>query len=113
VTSLPYSPTRTANDLIFVSGQIGFDDDGNLPEEFGRQMELAVKGLKERLEEEGASLASVVKVTNFIVDRRDFAEMNEIHGRLFPQPYPTRSTIVTDLVEPEFRFEIEAIAVRA
>lgn len=112
MSTLPISQTRSAGELIFTSGQIGFDADGRVPPEFGRQVELAIESLRTQLEAAGASLATVLKVTNFVVNRDDVAEMNEIYARYFEEPYPTRSTIVTDLVAEEFLFEIEAVAHR-
>jgi 2-iminobutanoate/2-iminopropanoate deaminase len=113
MATLPISQTRICGDLVFTSGQIGFDTDGSVPAEFGRQVELAIESLRTQLEEAGATLASVAKVTNFVVRRDDVAEMNEIYARYFEAPFPARSTIVTDLVAPEFLFEIEAVAVRS
>ncbi len=112
MSSLPISQTRSAGELVFTSGQIGFDADGTVPAEFGRQVELAIESLRTQLEAAGASLASVLKVTNFVVDRADVPEMNEIYARYFEAPFPARSTIVTDLVAEEFLFEIEAVAHR-
>lgn len=108
----PVSETRICGDLVFTAGQIGIDGDGNIPPEFGRQVELAIEALASRLEDAGASLQSVVKVTNFVVNRSDVAEMNEIYGRYFSDPYPARSTIVCGLVAPEYLFEMEAVAQR-
>jgi 2-iminobutanoate/2-iminopropanoate deaminase len=108
----PVSPTRTYGDLVFTAGQIGFESDGSVPSAFGRQAELAIGALKNELELAGASLESVLKVTNFIVRVEDVAEMNEIYRRYFSEPWPTRSTIVTGLVSPEYLFEIEAVAHR-
>lgn len=112
MSPLPLSQTRSAGELIFTSGQIGFDADGRVPAEFDRQAELAIEALRTQLEEAGASLRSVLKVTVFVVNRDDVPRMNEIYARYFEVPYPTRSTIVTELVSPEFLFEIEAVAYR-
>lgn len=110
---LPISQTRRVGELIFTSGQIGFEEDGSVPAEFGRQVELAIESLRAELETVGASLATVVKVTNFVVRLDDVEEMNAIYGRYFEEPFPARSTVVTDLVSPEFLFEIEAVAMLA
>jgi 2-iminobutanoate/2-iminopropanoate deaminase len=112
MSTLPISQTRVCGDLVFTSGQIGFDADDGVPAEFGRQVELAIEALRIQLEAAGASLESVLKVTNFVVNRDDVAEMNEIYASYFSAPYPTRSTVIVDLVAPEFLFEIEAVAER-
>lgn len=108
---IPLSQHRLYNDLVFTSGQIGVNSDGISPPEFRSQMELAMTCLQNQLESAGASLESVLKVTNFIVERDHFAEMNEIYAKYFSEPYPARTTIVTELARADLLFEVEAIAV--
>ena len=110
--AVPLSLHRTHQELVFTSGLLGPEPDGTFSPSFGRQMELALETLETCLASAGASLQSVLKTTVFIVDRGDFPEMNEIYERRFPQPWPARSTIVTDLTLPDLLFEIEAIAYR-
>jgi 2-iminobutanoate/2-iminopropanoate deaminase len=69
--------------------------------------------LKSCLEEAGATLETVLKVTVFLVDEGDFEQMNKIYGRYFAAPFPARTTIVTKLAVADFLFEIEAVAGRA
>ncbi|HET7119729.1 MAG TPA: RidA family protein [Solirubrobacterales bacterium] len=112
MSTLPIAQTRVCGNLVFTAGQLGFDADGSVPPEFGRQVELAIEALRTQLEAAGASLESVLKVTNFLVNRSDFAEMNEIYARYFSEPFPTRSTLLVGLAGEEFLFEIEAVAER-
>lgn len=113
MVSAPLSQHRSHGDLVFTSGQLGFEPDGTVSPDFGRQTELAMESLKSRLESAGSSLECVLKATVFITRRGDFAAMNEIYGRFFAEPWPARSTIVTELVLPELLFEIEVVAHRA
>jgi len=107
---LPLSPHRSAGDLIFVSGQIGIEDDGAVPTDFRRQAELGTLALQAVLAEAGASLADVVKTTVFVTDQAHVATMNEVYAEHFSLPWPTRSTLVTGLALPGLLFEIEAVA---
>ncbi len=113
MASIPLSQHRSHGDLIFTAGQLGLEPDGTIAPDFGRQMTLAMDSLKARLEAAGSSLAHVLKITVFIVDREDFAEMNEIYSRYFAEPFPARTTLVTELALPGLLFEIEAVAERA
>jgi 2-iminobutanoate/2-iminopropanoate deaminase len=108
--SIPISQYRTHGDLIFTAGQIGIEADGTIAPDFGRQMELAMEALQVRLESAGGSLATVLKVTVFIVDRANFEQMNEIYARYFLEPFPVRTTIVTELALSDLLFEVEAVA---
>jgi 2-iminobutanoate/2-iminopropanoate deaminase len=60
----------------------------------------------------GLGLADVVKTTVFLVDIRDGRSLNDVYGRLFPAPYPARSTIAVAALPAGARVEVEAIAVR-
>lgn len=106
----PLSPSRTAADLVFTSGQIGVEPDGTVPADFHRQAELALQALRDVLAEAGASLGDVVKTTVFVTDAADVAAMNEVYTAHFGPPLPARSTIVTELALPGLLFEIEAVA---
>jgi 2-iminobutanoate/2-iminopropanoate deaminase len=113
VPVVPISQHRSWGDLVFSAGQIGAEADGSIPAGFERQAELAFDSLEATLADAGSSLAGVLKATVFIADRADFAAMNEIYAARFAAPFPARTTIVTALVLPELRFEIEVVAARA
>jgi enamine deaminase RidA (YjgF/YER057c/UK114 family) len=63
----------------------------------------------------GADWTRVAKVNVFLTRREDFAEMNRIYARYFPDGnYPARTTaIVVALPQPDFLLEIECVAVLA
>jgi 2-iminobutanoate/2-iminopropanoate deaminase len=106
----PLSPFREFGGLIFTSGQIGFESDGSISPKLGRQMEQTMAALTTQLESAGASLSTVLKATVFITDPASFDEMNEIYSRHFAEPYPARTTLVTELALPELLVEIEVVA---
>jgi 2-iminobutanoate/2-iminopropanoate deaminase len=110
--SLPLSPYRVDGDQIFVSGQIGVEADGSIPEDFNRQVELALDELEKVLLAAGTRLAGVLKTTVVIVRREDFGAFNELYAARFPEPPPARTTLVADLVLPGLLFEIDAVARR-
>ena len=53
----------------------------------------------------------MVKTTCFVTRREDFARLDPIYRSYFPEPPPARTTVVCELVRPEFLFEIEAVAI--
>lgn len=110
----PVSPGAKAGDYIFLSGQIGpVDDEGKELKGIEAQTRQALEKTKSLLEEAGASLSDVVKVTIFLVNVDDFAKMNEIYKSYFTEDYPARSTVVVAaLARPEMLVEIECIAYR-
>lgn len=109
----PYSQAIAIEGLVFCSGQVGLDPvSGELVDGLEPQTERALENLKGVLEASGASLASVVKTTVFLTSMDDFAAMNAVYGRFFPQDPPARSTIAVGGLPKGAVFEVEAIALR-
>lgn len=112
----PYTPVRSAGNLLFVSGQIGVNPETKTAApDITIQTEQVLHNLQEVLSANKASLGEVVKTTVFLTDMDDFAAMNDIYERYFPVPRPARSTVcvkelprVVDGVN--LRVEIEAVA---
>lgn len=113
----PYEPYLLSQgirfgDLLFISGQAGYADDGKIVEGgFRAQGEQAFSNLARALAAGGSSLRNVVKVTIFVTDMADFGEVVELRRRHFSPPYPADSIVeVKALYTPEAAIEIEAIA---
>ena len=110
----PYSQAIATDELVFCSGQVGLDPTTGEMVEGGveAQCERAIRNLEAVLDAAGASLADVVKTTVFLADIADFATINAVYGRFFPDPPPARSTFAVADLPKGARIEIEAIAVR-
>ncbi|KAH8812666.1 amine oxidase [Xylogone sp. PMI_703] len=104
--------------LVFTSGQIGCDKDGNFPEATIDQVKLAFENLEKVLQASGAQVRDVVKLTFYFVDWSiTEAErllgpcigfLTDIHGVQF-RPLTTLVP-VTALAFPNAKFEVEAVA---
>lgn len=113
----PYSQAIIAGDLIYTSGQVGFDPQtGQLvPGSVTEQTEQVLQNLEAVLAAAGCSLADVVKTTVFLKNMDDFAAMNAIYARyLAPDGVvaPARSTVEVARLPRDARVEIEVIAQR-
>lgn len=100
--------------LIFCSGQIGIGPDGKIvdPRDTRAQIVQAFKNLKTVLEGAGGSLDQVVKITSYLLDDVDRDALVDVRRRFFKPPYPASTLVVVKgLARPEYRYEIEAIAV--
>ena len=98
--------------FVFVSGQAGYDGDGEIVEgDFAVQGAQAFQNLKRTLTAAGSSLDKVVKVTIFVTDMDQFDHVVELRRRHFSAPYPADSIVeIKALYTPEAMIEIEAIA---
>jgi 2-iminobutanoate/2-iminopropanoate deaminase len=117
----PYEPFRLSQglrvgDLLFVSGQAGIDETGQLVGigDFDAQADQTFRNLARVLEAGGSSLEHVVKVTIFLTNMAaNFPKIVELRGKWFTPPYPADTIAeVRSLYLPEVEIEIEAIAVR-
>ena len=101
--------------LIFTTGQIALDKDGNVlyPDDTAKQTEYIYESLQKILAEAGASLDDVVKTTIFLTDINDFSKVSLIRNKYFQNSEPASTLVeVSSLVKPGCRVEIEVIAVK-
>lgn len=98
--------------LLFISGQAGADDEGNIVTGgFRAQGEQAFANLRRALEAGGSSLKDVIKVTIFVTDMGNFSDVVELRRKYFSQPYPADTIAeIRALYDPAAMIEIEAIA---
>ena len=111
-TRVPISQGVRANGFLFVAGQLGVDANFALTaDDIAGQTAQALENLKARLAEGGSAPEHVVKVTAWITDPADFKEFNRVYATVFGAAPPARSTVVSGLLIPGAKVEIEAIAV--
>jgi len=112
VAGAPYSPAVKQGDLLFISGQLGLDPETKKPyDDFAKQVEGAIAGVRALVEAAGGTLQNVVKTTVFLADISQFAALNEIYVRHFDGPVkPARSTFQVAALPLGAAVEIEAIA---
>ncbi len=109
----PYAKAVISNGFVFVSGRVAVDSKTNQPLEGGAgvQTRQILEDLKEIAEEAGTSFDKIVKVSVFLKEISDFAEMNAVYKEYFPETPPARTTVQAELSKPGFLVEIDFIAV--
>jgi reactive intermediate/imine deaminase len=109
----PFSWATRHDNLVFLAGTGAIGPDGKLVGEgdIRKQTEVTLENLKTAVTAAGGSLADIVKTTVYLGDVNDYAGMNEVYRRYFPQGPPARATLITGFVVPGLLVEIEAIAV--
>ncbi|MCL2038842.1 MAG: RidA family protein [Bacteroidetes bacterium] len=108
----PYSHSVMAEGkLLFVSGQIPFDKNGNLVgNEIISQTHQSIKNIKAIVEEAGGELSNVVKTTVLLNDMANFTKMNEVYEQYFGESKPARAAYQVARLPKDVLVEIEAIA---
>jgi 2-iminobutanoate/2-iminopropanoate deaminase len=99
--------------LIFVSGQGATDPaTGTLAgPDIETQTEQVLNNVAAILDAAGSSLQHVLRCGVFIVDMREFQQMNAVYERMFAGHRPARTTVqVAALPVPGLRVEIDAVA---
>lgn len=107
----PYSQAVRSGSLVFCSGQIPLDPktmeivSGGVVE----QAHQVFENLRAVAEAAGGNLDNAIKLTIFLTDLGDFAQVNEIMAGYFNEPYPARATIEVSALPKGSLVEVEAI----
>ena len=106
-----------AGRIIYVSGQVPLDADGQLVGEgdFAAQTRQVFENLTRALEGADAAWSDVVKLSYFLTDVSDIASVRAIRDEYVDTDRPPASTLVqvSGLFRPDVLVEIEAVAIRA
>jgi 2-iminobutanoate/2-iminopropanoate deaminase len=109
--SIPLTPAIRAGDFVFVSGQLGIDDAGTVvADDVAAQARHAMERIRSILAQADVELSAVVKMSVWLTDKADFPAFNAAYREFFPDRPPARSTVVSDLLIPGAKVEIDAIA---
>jgi enamine deaminase RidA (YjgF/YER057c/UK114 family) len=99
-----------ARRLLFVSGQIPENVQGEIPPDFRAQAHLAWSNVFAQLQSAGMTPASLVKVTTFL-SSREYALVNrEVRKEVLGVNAPALTVIIAGIFDERWLLEIEAIA---
>ena len=109
---LPFSAAVRVDNLLFLSGALGYDREEGALVEGGIQPETrkTLENISTTLETFGSSMDKVAKCTVFLADIAEWAAMNEVYVEFFPNK-PARSALGSSGLALDARVEIECIAV--
>jgi enamine deaminase RidA (YjgF/YER057c/UK114 family) len=102
-----------ANNTVYVRGQTAMDLSGKIVGigDPAAQAENAMACVKTLLEEAGARLEDIVKITIFIIDRAYREPVYQVVGKWLKGVYPVSTgLIVQGLARPEYLMEIDVVA---
>ena len=108
----PYSQAIRIGDFVFTAGQVALDPTSGemVGSDVAAQTEQVMSNLRAVLVAAGSDLSHVIKTTVFLQSMGDFAAMNAVYARHFPEPFPARSTVEVGALPKGGLVEIECIA---
>lgn len=107
-----YCRAVVVGDHVHVAGTAPIPRDGSAPpEDAYEQTRLCFEIIGEALERAGASLDDVVRTRIFLTDPAHFEGVARAHGDLFRDIRPVNTTVITSLMDPAWKVEIEVEAV--
>jgi 2-iminobutanoate/2-iminopropanoate deaminase len=98
----PFSPYRSVNGFVFVSGQIGVaPQTGKLvTSSFADEVKQTMTNIQSVLQQANLQFSDVVTVTVYLKDISQFAAFNQVYVQYFQPPLPARTCVaVKDLVK--------------
>jgi len=110
-SDVPLSVAVRAGDMVFISGQVPTDANGDIiSTDISEQTKQVFKNCEAALKLAGASFDDVVKVNVYLTDVNYFAAMNEVYRQNFPDAPPARTTVGTPLARMGLLIEIDMVA---
>src|SRR5437773_1081240 len=100
--------------LLVLSGQVGMDHDGTVPEGTIAQLDLALDNVRRNLTAAGLDMNDLVKLTIYIVGEVDTDERRRVVASKLGDHRPCMTLLfVSSLATPALKVEIDAWASRA
>lgn len=110
-----FSHAVIAGDFVHVSGLLGFDSSGHLPEpdDIEAQTARILDSLEFILHAAGSSPAALVKLTVYVTDIRERSVVNTLRAARWPDTKPASTLVeVSGLAAEGAVIEIDAVAIR-
>ena len=107
----PFSESVRVGDILFISGQVGVDENNELVEGgiVGETRQI-MSNIGGALGRRGLGFSDVVKCTVFLADVDEWGKFNTIYTSYFEPPYPARSALGANGLALGARLEVECIA---
>lgn len=100
-------------ELLFISGQVGVRPDGTTPDNLADQADQVFANIVGCLRGHGLNAEHIVKLTTFIVAGHDVQVVRKARLKYMGDHKPASTAIfISQLVEPKWFLEVEAVAAR-
>ncbi len=110
----PYTPAIEAGGVLYLSGQIALDAEGNLHTgDIATETRKVMENVGNLLRAAGLGYEHLVKVTIFLSDMAVYGAVNEVYGSYFGDVPPAREAVAVKGLPRGVNVEISGIAYRS
>jgi 2-iminobutanoate/2-iminopropanoate deaminase len=103
----------SAGDLVFVSGAVGFEEDGSVPTDFARAVELTLREVERALKAQDATFSDLARINVYIehLDKERLMIFRRVRDEIIDTDNVPASTVIgVYSLFNESTIEIDAIA---
>lgn len=102
---------RQSNDLLFIAGQVGMNESGQIAPDIEAQIRQAFENIRRIVAASGGTMANVVRITGYLRDMKALELYSRIVREVFGDKLPAATLIqVSSLALDPLLVEIDAIA---
>jgi len=99
---------------LVLSGQLGMMEDGTVPDDPVRQLDVAFDNVVRNLQAAGMEIEDLVKLTIYLVGEFDVQQRRAVISSYLKEPYPCVTLLmIAALATPIYKVEIEAWAAQS
>ena len=107
-----FSRAVVVGDRILVAGTAPIPPDGSSPpDDAYEQAHLCLEIIAQAIARAGGRMEDVVRTRMFITDASHWGDVSRAHGDVFRDIRPAATCVVTALLDPRWKVEIEAEAI--
>jgi len=108
-----YSQAVKVDNTVYLSGQIPLDPSSGemVAGDIRAQIARVFDNLAAVAKAAGGSLQDVVKLNVYLIDLKNFPQVNEIMAQHFKEPYPARAAVGVAALPRDAQVEMDAIMV--
>jgi len=108
----PYSQAVKTGNMLYCSGEISIDPKTNeiFTGDVQKQTEMVMENVRAVLTEAGLDFKNIIKTMIFLTNMDDFAKVNEVYAKYFPENPPARSCVAVCTLPKNVNVEVEVIA---
>lgn len=109
-----YSRAIVQDSWCFVSGTTGYDYiKMELPGSLEQQVQNTFETIDKALIQAGFQRTDIVRVRYYVTDRANVGKVFDLVGAYFKGIKPAATMVISDLIEPEMKIEIDVTALKA